>query len=55
MTTAWNPESYWDEHPQYTVELWRYEVANDDTRSSYHDWVNRELEIDAEDAAEVSP
>lgn len=29
----------WGEHPDYPVEDWQYEVANDETRQSYWDWV----------------
>ena len=29
----------WDNHPDFPVEDWRYEVANDDTRVGYLEWV----------------
>lgn len=29
----------WGEHPDHPLEDWRYEVANDDTRAGYWDWV----------------
>jgi hypothetical protein len=29
----------WKEHPRYPVEAWQYDVANDDTRASYWDYV----------------
>ena len=35
--------SHWDEHPQYPVEDWKYEVANDDTRLGYLEWVKAGL------------
>lgn len=45
-----NPETicyryggYWGEHPIYTVELWRYEVNNEDTRLGYWEWVVNEI------------
>ena len=31
--------SIWDEDPDYPVADWKYEVANDDTRLGYADWV----------------
>lgn len=30
--------SHWDDHPDYPVADWKYEVANDDTRQSYAEW-----------------
>ncbi|WP_165618480.1 hypothetical protein [Mycobacteroides chelonae] len=35
----------WGEHPKYPVADWRYQVANDDTRSGYWEWVATELEF----------
>jgi len=29
----------WEEDQKYPVADWKYEVANDDTRSGYVDWV----------------
>jgi hypothetical protein len=29
----------WNVHPTYCLEDWQYEVANDDTRLGYWDWV----------------
>lgn len=29
----------WDEHPTYLLVDWKYEVASDDTRLGYWDWV----------------
>lgn len=40
--------SHWDEHPDYPVEDWQYEVANGDTRLGYHDHVRNQLEIHGE-------
>lgn len=37
-------ESHWAEHPTYPLEDWRYEVANDDTRQGYRDWLYNRLE-----------
>lgn len=36
--------SYWDEHPDYPIEDWKYEVANDDTRRGYWEWVDSQIE-----------
>lgn len=38
-------EGYWIEHRDHSLADWRYEVANDDTRQSYRDWVVSEIEI----------
>jgi len=39
-------EGYWGEHPVHSVADWRYEVANNDTRQGYWEWVlARELEM----------
>ncbi len=35
--------SHWDVHPNYPVEDWQYEVANDDTRLGYWEWVKAGL------------
>lgn len=32
-------DDLWREDPDYPLEDWRYEVANDDTRQGYLDWV----------------
>ena len=29
---------YWDDHDDYPVSDWQYEVANGDTRQGYHEW-----------------
>lgn len=38
--------SHWDEIPGHPVEDWRAEVANDDTRLGYHEWVAHRAEAD---------
>lgn len=38
----------WGETEHYPVEDWRYEVANDDTRLGYWDWVMTQMEIGEE-------
>jgi len=40
----WQPKSHWEDHPDHPVEDWRYEVANNDTRLGYLDWVNNRIE-----------
>ena len=37
----------WDEHPDYPVSDWKYEVACNDTRLGYWDWVAHQGEINA--------
>ncbi len=36
--------AHWDNHPEYPVEDWMYEVNNEDTRSSYWEWVVSQIE-----------
>jgi hypothetical protein len=31
--------SHWDDHPEHPVQDWRTEVANNETRQSYKEWV----------------
>lgn len=35
---------HWGEHPGHLVADWQYEVANDDTRLGYWQWVANRLE-----------
>ena len=42
--------SYWDNDPDYPVEDWRAEVAADDTRQSYTEWIARKREEARDDA-----
>ena len=32
-------KGYWGEYAKYPVSDWKHEVANNDTRESYWDWV----------------
>lgn len=32
-------ENFWDEYPDYPLEDWKYEVANNDTRLGYWEWI----------------
>lgn len=38
------PDDYWAENPDYPIEDWKLEVANDDTRLGYWDWVDSLIE-----------
>lgn len=42
--------SHWDEDERFPVADWKYEVANDDTRQSYREWVVSKLEQELLDA-----
>lgn len=35
---------YWDSHPDFPVSDWRHEVADNNTRMGYWDWVRSEME-----------
>ena len=39
----------WGEHPDYPVDEWQLEVANDDTRKGYWEWVKAKIEEADED------
>jgi len=47
--------SYWDEDPEYAVADWRYEVANDDTRLGYLEWVEHQRESATHAAPSTKP
>jgi hypothetical protein len=38
----------WGEHQDHTVNDWRYEVTNDDTRLGYWEWVANKIELEKE-------
>ena len=42
----WSPDSHWDEHRLFSVDAWREEVANNETRQSYVEWVNSQLKTE---------
>jgi len=42
--------SHWDEEKDFPVGDWKYEVANDDTRLGYTEWVESQKEQAREDA-----
>lgn len=35
---------YWGEHPDHPLEDWRTDVANNDTRKGYWEWVANMIE-----------
>ena len=37
----------WEQHPDYPLIDWQNEVADNNTRSSYWDWVSVEIEVSA--------
>lgn len=37
---------HWDVDPDYPVEDWKAEVANDDTRLGYSDWIENSRDAD---------
>lgn len=37
-----NDLGHWKRDPDFPVEDWKYEVANDDTRLGYLDWVKHQ-------------
>jgi hypothetical protein len=40
---------HWEDDPDYPADAWKAEVANDDTRLGYRDWVDARLEVLASD------
>ena len=43
----YDPENHWSENPDYPVEDWQYEVANNETRLGYHEWVENQQEMES--------
>lgn len=39
----------WDTDDEFTIEDWKYEVSNDDTRLGYWDWVEIQRELSWEE------
>lgn len=37
---------YWNDNNEYPIEDWKYEVANNDTRRGYHEWIEACIERD---------
>lgn len=48
------PGDYWSEVPEYPVSDWQAEVANDDTRQGYWEWVESKKESDEDNALTVA-
>ena len=46
---AKKPEDIWASDPNYPVDEWQYEVAEDSTRLGYWDWVVHSYEAAAGD------
>ncbi len=40
----WDRDDYYSSHPDFPIEDWKREVANDNTRLSYVAWVDRCVE-----------
>jgi hypothetical protein len=55
MTAAWKPDSHWDNHEDYPTEDWQDDVLEGGTRQSYIDWVNSQIEEDAEPVEPPKP
>jgi hypothetical protein len=45
---------YWDEHPEYGLEDWEYDVVNGHTRLGYWPWVTSKLDEQEEEESEDS-
>jgi hypothetical protein len=45
---SWNPDNLWESHPLYSIDWWRYEVANGDTLLGYREWVKDKYRQDTE-------
>lgn len=41
---TWKPESHRDNHPRHSIEDWKNEVWECNTRQSYIEWVNSMIE-----------
>jgi hypothetical protein len=42
----------WGEHPEHSLEAWQHQVANDETRRGYWEWVAAEIEANDSEATE---
>lgn len=45
-------KDHWPSHPDFPVESWKYEVANDDTRLGYREYLYNNL-IESERIVEI--
>jgi hypothetical protein len=41
--------SHWEDDPEFPAEDWKYEVANEDTRLGYREWVEHQRHIKQEE------
>lgn len=41
--------SHWEDHPEHSVEDWRHEIEENNTRLGYGQWVDACIEQAAED------
>lgn len=41
--------NHWEENADYPIADWKYEVANDDTRLGYWDWIENREEMNSSD------
>lgn len=48
--TAPRRPDHWASLPEFPVEDWKYEVANDDTRLGYLAWVENQQDMNKEDS-----
>lgn len=57
LREKYDTEEGWGQHPRFTMEDWRHEVSNEDTRIGYWDWVEKSLAYaeDEEESAKDVP
>ena len=57
LREKYDTEEGWGQHPRFTMEDWRNEVSNEDTRIGYWDWVEKSLAYaeDEEESAKDVP
>ncbi len=41
-------KGYWKDHPEHSIEDWKFEVVNGDTRQSYLEWCYHQEELSKE-------
>jgi hypothetical protein len=44
LPNKWEPDSGWDDHPDWPREDWAYECQHDNTFLGYVDWVNAQID-----------
>lgn len=52
VSHLFNPIDPWDVCPAYPVADWQREVAENNTRLGYREWVNHQLEINQDEEDE---